>query len=268
MTLSQLSGSRCAGTGKYGNGTECNDKGKATIMRIGIPREVKILEGRVALIPEAAAELIKHGHQVYMEKEAGLLSGYSDQLYQALGIEILPDAKSLYEQAEMIVKVKEPQPQELDYLRKDHLLFSYLHLAAATDLMKSLQEIGLTAVAFETVEKNRALPLLAPMSDIAGRLSIQIGTHLLHQPQGGRGILLGGLPGAERGKVVILGGGLAGSSAAIMLKRLAPKSRCLIPTEINWQPYEVWGITLPPCIRMNMLSNNMYWRQIYSLAQC
>lgn len=185
-------------------------------MKIGIPKEIKILEGRIALIPEAAGELVKQGHQVCIEQSAGILSGYPDADYRAVGVDILPDAKSLYNFAELIVKVKEPQPVELDYMRGDQLLFSFLHLAAEPELTKGLQNIGITAVGFETVEHNHSLPLLAPMSDIAGRLSIQIGTNLLHQPQGGRGVLLGGLPGAERGKVVILGGGLAGGNAAIM----------------------------------------------------
>lgn len=186
-------------------------------MRIGIPREVKILEGRVALIPAAAAELVKLGHQVTMEQGAGILSGYTDDDYNSLGIEILQDAKTLYASAEMIIKVKEPQAQELKYLRSDHLLFCYLHLAAAPELMQALKLIGLTAVAFETVEDiNGKLPLLAPMSDIAGRIAVQVGTQLLHQPQGGRGILLGGVPATERGKVVILGGGVAGGNAARM----------------------------------------------------
>ena len=185
-------------------------------MRIGIPREIKIKEGRVALIPAAAGELVQHGHQVCVEKGAGLLSGYTDEQYLASGVEILPDAKAVYDSAEMIVKVKEPQPSELAMLRAEQLLFSFLHLAAEPELMRGLLDIGITAVGFETVEHDHRLPLLAPMSDIAGRLSAQIGTHLLHQPQGGRGVLLGGLPGAERGKVVILGGGIAGTGAAIM----------------------------------------------------
>ena len=186
-------------------------------MRIGIPREVKTLEGRVALIPVAAAELVKHGHEVYIESSAGLLSGYSDNDYSTLGIKVLPDAKSVFDAAEMILKVKEPQESELPLFRQDHILFSYLHLAAAPVLMKSLQEIGLTAVAFETVEESdRRLPLLAPMSDIAGRIAVQIGAHLLHQPQGGKGLLLGGLPAAERGHVVILGAGEAWGNAAVV----------------------------------------------------
>lgn len=185
-------------------------------MRIGIPREVKILEGRVGLVPAAAAQLVRQGHQVLVEQGAGLLSGYSDEDYRQAGATVLPDATSVYGDAQLIIKVKEPQPQELAMLRADHLLFCYLHLAAEQALLNSLLEIGLTAVAFETVAEGRALPLLAPMSDIAGKVAVQVGAHLLHQPQGGRGLLLGGLPAAERGQVVILGAGVAGGNAAAL----------------------------------------------------
>jgi len=185
-------------------------------MRIGVPREIKPLEGRVGLVPEAAAVLVRQGHEVYVEKGAGEKSGYPDEAYLALGITVLPDAPALYGESSLIIKVKEPVAPEISYLRADHILFSYLHLAAAPELARELQAIGLTALAFETVEDRGGLPLLAPMSDIAGRLSIQIGAHLLHQPMGGRGILLGGLPAAKRGHVVVLGGGTAGSNAAAM----------------------------------------------------
>ena len=185
-------------------------------MKIGIPKEVKTREGRVALIPDAAAELVRQGQRVYLQKGAGILSGYADEDYTALGVDILDDAPSLYAESELIVKVKEPLPQEWPLLRPDHLLFSYLHLAAEPALTKALLEIGLTAVAFETVTKNGRLPLLAPMSDIAGRIAVQVGSHLLHMPQGGRGILLGGVPAAERGHVVILGAGVAGGNAALL----------------------------------------------------
>ena len=186
-------------------------------MRIGIPKEIKTLEGRVALIPDAIADLVRHGHELFVETDAGVLSGYSDEEIRQTGAQIVTDAKALYDSAEMIVKVKEPQPSELKLLRSDQILFSYLHLAAEVELLKGLQKIGLTAVAFETVTgAGGQLPLLAPMSDIAGRTSVQIGAHLLHSPQGGRGILLGGLPAAERGRVVILGGGVAGGNAALM----------------------------------------------------
>lgn len=186
-------------------------------MRIGIPREIKILEGRVGLIPAAAAELVRAGHHVSIEASAGLKSGYADDDYRNVGVEVVPDAKTLYSLSEMIIKVKEPQPAELALLRREQLLFCYLHLAAEPALLKGLLEIGLTAVAFETVqESDGRLPLLAPMSDIAGRVAVQIGTHLLHQPEGGKGVLLGGVPGADRGHVVILGAGVVGGNAATL----------------------------------------------------
>ena len=183
-------------------------------MKIGIPREVKILEGRIALTPSAVNELVKQKHQVFVEQKAGVLSGYSNSEYTAAGALVLESAKAVYDEAEIIVKVKEPQQPELEYLRKDHILFSFLHLAAAPVLTKELLNIGLTAFAFETVTVNRQLPLLAPMSDVAGRIAVQIGAHLLHQPNGGRGILLGGVGGSSKGNVVILGGGVAGTGAA------------------------------------------------------
>jgi len=186
-------------------------------MRIGVPREIKPLEGRVGLVPAACAELVRAGHEVFIEASAGEKSGYRDQEFEKIGVKVLPSAEEVYGRAEMVVKVKEPVDGDLRYIREDHLLFCYLHLAALPELTRRLCEIGCTAVAFETVEDEAGrLPLLAPMSDIAGRLSIQVGTHLLHQPQGGKGILLGGVPAAKRGKVVVLGGGVAGGNAAIV----------------------------------------------------
>lgn len=185
-------------------------------MRIGVPKEIKPLEGRVGLIPAACADLVRAGHSVYIEAGAGEKSGYPDSAYRALGVTILPNAEQLYGTAELIVKVKEPVEGDLGWLRADHILFCYLHLAASRELTQKLQAIGLTAVAFETVEVDGALPLLAPMSDIAGRLAVQIGAHLLHQPQGGKGLLLGGLAGVERGKVTVIGAGQAGGSAVAM----------------------------------------------------
>lgn len=186
-------------------------------MRIGIPKEVKILEGRVGLIPAACAELVRAGHEVFLEKTAGDLTGYPDAAYTAVGVKILPDAAALYGTAQLIVKVKEPQPAEVAMLRKDHLLFSYLHLAAEPQLAKDLLKVGLTGVAFETVEEaNGQLPLLAPMSDIAGRIAVQAGVHYLHRPLGGKGILIGGVPAAERGSIVVLGAGVAGGNSTIL----------------------------------------------------
>ncbi len=183
-------------------------------MRIGVPREVKPLEGRVGLIPAACSELISAGHQIVIESGAGVQSGYGDDAYRAVGARIAADAAELYELGGLIVKVKEPVEEDLRYLRDHHTLFSYLHLAANPELTRALCAIGLTALAFETVQRSSGdLPLLAPMSDIAGRLSIQLGTHLLHQPQGGKGILLGGLAGAERGRVTVIGAGTAGGNA-------------------------------------------------------
>jgi alanine dehydrogenase len=186
-------------------------------MRIGIPRELKPREGRVGLIPAACGELVRGGHEVFVEQGAGEKSGYGDQHYRDAGVTVLPGADALFDKSQMIVKVKEPIEADLKRLRKDHLLFCYLHLAALPELTRRLCDIGLTAVAFETVEDRAGrLPLLAPMSDIAGRLSMQYATTLLHQPQGGKGILLGGVPAARRGRVVVLGGGVAGGSSALV----------------------------------------------------
>ncbi len=186
-------------------------------MRIGVPKETKTLEGRVALVPAAAGDLVVRGHEVWIEQGAGIKSGFSDEQYTQLGVKIAPDAAGLYEKGEMIVKVKEPIAGDLSHLRKDHLLFCYLHLAAEPALTKRLLEIGLTGVAFETVElPNGDLPLLAPMSIIAGKIAVQVGTTLLHQPHGGKGKLLGGLPSTERGKVVVFGAGKAGGASAAL----------------------------------------------------
>jgi alanine dehydrogenase len=182
-------------------------------MRIGIPRETKPLEGRVALIPEACRDLVRSGHRVLVQSGAGDGSGFSDELYRKAGATLARDATSLYAQAELVVKVKEPWGQELDLLRRDQILFSFLHLAAYPDLQQRLLEIGLTAIAFETLEEEGRLPILQPMSDIAGRLAVQYGATLLYRPNGGKGLLLGGLPGAQRGQVVVLGAGNAGAAA-------------------------------------------------------
>jgi alanine dehydrogenase len=187
--------------------------GKGENMLIGIPREIKPLEGRVALTPEACNELIRSGHKVCVESGAGDRSGYPDSEFESMGVEILPDAASVYGQADMIVKVKEPIGPELGMLRPDQILFSFLHLAAGHELLQGLLDIGLTAISFETVQEPGGLPILAPMSDIAGRLAVHHGVNLLFQPEGGRGLLLGGVPGAERGHVVVMGAGNAGSNA-------------------------------------------------------
>jgi len=184
-------------------------------MNIGVPTEIKPLEGRVGLIPSFCTEFIQLGHKVFVQSGAGVLSGYQDSDYKHVGATIVADAVELYAKAELIIKVKEPVAGDLALLEPRHLLFCFLHLAANANLAQDLCGIGLTAVAFETVTGDKgSLPLLSPMSEIAGRLSIQIGSHLLHQPQGGRGILLGGLNLTDKGEVVILGAGQAGSAAA------------------------------------------------------
>lgn len=186
-------------------------------MRIGVPKETKTLEGRVALVPAACGDLVRAGHEVYIEASAGRKSGFSDEEYTRVGVTVLPDAAALYDAGQLIVKVKEPIEGDLNLLRSHHLLFCYLHLAPLPELTRRLLDIGLTGIAFESVEDDQGgLPLLAPMSVIAGRIAIQVGTHLLHQPEGGKGMLLGGLPAADRGKVVVLGAGAAGGNSAAL----------------------------------------------------
>ena len=189
-------------------------------MRIGIPKEIKPLEGRVALVPDAAGDVVRRGHSVLLQAGAGLASGYTDADYQRQGVDILPDAAAVYGQGELLLKVKEPIAAEFPLLRREHRLFSFLHLAAEPALAAVLQAKGLTAIAFETVQQAGRLPLLAPMSDIAGRIAVQVGATLLHSPAGGRGILLGGLPAAPRGRVGVLGAGEAGGNAAAMAAAL------------------------------------------------
>jgi len=189
-------------------------------MNVGVPKEIKPLEGRIALTPTAVGELVRAGHALYVQTGAGESSGYSDEDYRSAGAMLLPDAAALYGHAQLIVKVKEPVAAEYPLLRPEHLLFCYLHLAAVPELARVLQAKRLTAVAFETVPHGRHLPLLAPMSVIAGKLAVQIGATLLHAPQGGRGVLLGGLGDAERGRVTVLGAGEAGGAAAALAAAL------------------------------------------------
>jgi alanine dehydrogenase len=182
-------------------------------MEIGVPRETKDQEFRVGLTPNSVQALAKD-HTVFVESNAGIGSGFSDRQYQQAGAKIITDAAEVWSK-EMVVKVKEPLSSEYQYLQADQLLFTYLHLAAAPSLTKALIDSGTTAIAYETVElDNGMLPLLTPMSIIAGRLSVQFGARYLEKQQGGRGVLLGGLPGVSQGQVVILGGGVVGTEAA------------------------------------------------------
>lgn len=184
-------------------------------MRIGCPKEIKAQEGRVGLTPAGVDALVRAGHTVYMEENAGMASGFTDNEYTAVGANILPTAREVYEIAEMIIKVKEPLEAEFDLLQEGQILFTYLHLAPDLAQTQALLRKKITAIAYETVQTpDRALPLLSPMSEVAGRLSIQTGARLLESNCGGRGILLGGVPGVERANVVIVGGGNVGTNAA------------------------------------------------------
>jgi alanine dehydrogenase len=184
---------------------------------IGVPREIKTEEYRVALTPVGVRELVVKGHRVLVERDAGTGSSITDAAYEAVGAEIVPGATDVFGGADLIVKVKEPQPSEISMLEPRHTLFTYLHLAAYPEEAKGLIESGATAIAYETVQlPNGALPLLAPMSEIAGRMAVQAGAHYLERPRGGRGVLLGGVPGVSPGKITVLGAGMAGRNAAMI----------------------------------------------------
>jgi len=185
-------------------------------MIIGIPKEIKEQEQRVALLPSAAEQLIRRGHSVLVQKDAGLGSGYPDEDYVKVGAEIVDTAKEVFARAEIIVKVKEPLKAEFPLLRKGQILFTYLHLAASKSLTEALLDSGVTAVAYETIQVGNKLPLLEPMSEIAGRMSVVMGAYFLAKHNGGSGVLLGGVPGVLPGRVVVIGGGTSGVNAARM----------------------------------------------------
>ncbi|OLN22926.1 alanine dehydrogenase [Domibacillus antri] len=183
-------------------------------MIIGVPTEIKNNENRVAITPAGVLSFVKEGHQVLVQSGAGVGSGFSDDEYKKTGAEILDDAADVWSRAEMVMKVKEPLPAEYGYFRKELILFTYLHLAAEPALTKALVEEKLTGIAYETVSVNRTLPLLAPMSEVAGRMAAQIGAHFLEKQEGGKGVLLGGVPGVKKSKVTVIGGGMVGMNAA------------------------------------------------------
>jgi len=193
-------------------------------MRIGVPKEIKNHEYRVGLVPASVRELVAHGHEVVVETHAGYGIGLDDHHYEAAGATILATADEVFEAADMIVKVKEPQPVEIARLRKGQILFTYLHLAPDEAQTRGLVDSGCIAIAYETVTDHHGrLPLLAPMSEVAGRMSIQAGAHCLEKAQGGNGMLLGGVPGVSAASVVILGGGVVGTNAARMAMGLEAK---------------------------------------------
>lgn len=185
-------------------------------MNIGIPKERKIQEYRVALTPDAVHVLAGRGHEVYVEKGAGAGSGIADAAYTEAGARIVATEKELFQKSELIVKVKEPLPSEYPLIKERHVIFSYLHLAAAPGLVTALKKTGCRAVAFETVElEDGSLPLLAPMSKVAGRLSVQVGVHFLQKSKGGKGVLLSGAAGVRSGRVTVIGGGVVGLAAVL-----------------------------------------------------
>jgi len=184
-------------------------------MRVGVPKEIKNNEFRVGLTPAAVRELIAHGHQVLIETDAGEEIGLHDSLYARAGAKIVSSPAELFGAADLIVKVKEPQPDEIELLRRGQTLFAYLHLAPDPELTKALMGAGIVGIAYETVTDARGgLPLLAPMSEVAGRMAIQAGAHCLEMIEGGRGMLLGGVPGVPAAHIVVLGGGVVGTNAA------------------------------------------------------
>ncbi len=210
-------------------------------MIVGVPKEIKGQEYRVALLPSAAYQLINRGHEVIVERSAGAGAGYPDADYAQAGATLVSDHAAVFEKADLVVKVKEPQPSEYALLRRGQILFTYLHLAASRALTEALMKSGTTALAYETIEVNRRLPLLEPMSEIAGRMSILVGGYFLAKHCGGSGVLLGGVPGVLPGKVVVLGGGASGINAARMAQGLGADVTIL---EVDLERMRFLDITL------------------------
>jgi alanine dehydrogenase len=210
-------------------------------MIIGVPKELKEQEYRVALLPSAAYQLTQRGHQVLVERAAGLGAGYPDNDYKAAGATVVNEHATIFEKADLVVKVKEPLPAEYNLLRPGLLLFTYLHLAADRALTEALLKSGVTALAYETLEVHRRLPLLEPMSEIAGRMSILVGGYFLAKHFGGSGVLLGGVPGVLPGRVVVLGGGTSGINAARMAQGLGADVTIL---EVDLERMRFLDITL------------------------
>jgi alanine dehydrogenase len=210
-------------------------------MIIGVPKEIKEQEYRVALLPSAAYQLVRGGHEVIVERGAGAGAGYPDAEYKQAGAKLVGSHAAAFEKAELVVKVKEPLASEFNLLRPGQLLFTYLHLAANKALTEALMKSGVTALAYETLEVNRRLPLLEPMSEIAGRMSILVGGYFLAKHFGGSGVLLGGVPGVLPGKVVVLGGGAAGINAARMAQGLGADVTIL---EVDLERMRFLDITL------------------------
>src|SRR5438067_5704001 len=211
-------------------------------MIIGVPKEIKSQEHRVGLIPSTAATLARKRHTVLVQKSAGVGSGYSDEDYIGVGAKMVDGAEGVFAKADMIVKVKEPLPPEYGLLRKGQILFTYLHLAASKPLTEALQKSGVTGVAYETIQVGNKLPLLEPMSEIAGRMSVVMGAYYLAKHNGGSGVLLGGVPGVLPGCVVVIGGGTSGVNAARMA--LGLKANVII-LEVDGERMRFLDLTMP-----------------------
>src|SRR5437764_5261776 len=210
-------------------------------MVVGVPKEIKGQEYRVALLPSAAYQLIKRGHEVIVERSAGAGAGYPDADYEQAGARLVTEHAAVFDKADLVVKVKEPQPSEYPLLRPGQILFTYLHLAASRPLTEALVKSGVAGLAYETIEVNRRLPLLEPMSEIAGRMSILVGGFFLAKHNGGSGVLLGGVPGVLPGRIVVLGGGAAGVNAARMATGLGADVTIL---EVDLERMRFLDITL------------------------
>lgn len=232
-------------------------------MIIGVPKEIKNNENRVALTPAGVMELKKRGHEVYVQATAGMGSGFADEDYAKAGATLLPTIEEVYAIAEMIIKVKEPIEQEYKLIKKDQLLFTYFHFASYEPLTNAMIASGATCLAYETVElPNRSLPLLVPMSEVAGRMSIQEGAKYLEKPMGGRGVLLGGVPGVLPGKVIILGGGIVGTEAAKMAAGLGADVTIL---DISLPRLRYLDDTLPANVK-TLYSNEYNIRELIKTA--
>lgn len=228
-------------------------------MIIGVPKEIKTNENRVALTPAGALELTKRGHTVYIQKGAGVGSGFPDSDYKEAGAQITPTIQSTYKKAEMIIKVKEPIEKEYKLIRKDQLVFTYFHFASYKPLTKAMIDSQAVCLAYETVEMpDRSLPLLVPMSEVAGRMAIQEGAKYLEKPVKGRGVLLGGVPGVPPGKVLILGGGIVGTQAAKMAAGLGAQVTIL---DINLQRLRYLADVMPANV-ITMYSNEYNIRRL------
>ena len=210
-------------------------------MKVGVPKEIKEQESRVAVLPSVVYQLTKLGHQVYVEREAGVGAGYGDKEYEEAGAIMSGDHAEIFHEGDLIVKVKEPLPSEYPLLREGQILFTYLHLAANKSLTEELMKSGVTAIAYETVEINRRLPLLEPMSEIAGRMSIIVGGYFLAKHSGGTGVLLGGVPGILPGNVLVIGGGSSGVNAARMATGLGANVTIL---EVDFDRMRFLDITM------------------------